>query len=180
VHVVGIDNVQSGRLAARTLLARGYQRVGFLGGPQIATSTQDRLYGFASELAGRAQMQHSFADAYSFLAGRQEMQRLLQGPVAEAYFCGDDVLSIGAISAIEDHALTVPRDVGILGLNDMAIAGWNNINLTTIRQPIPEIVAASVDLIIAMLQDPGSPPEARSFTCEIIERGTLRPLPRTA
>ncbi|MEL6420487.1 MAG: LacI family DNA-binding transcriptional regulator, partial [Pseudomonadota bacterium] len=46
VHVVGIDNVACGRMAAQTLVARGYTRVGFLGGPDSATSTQDRLVGF--------------------------------------------------------------------------------------------------------------------------------------
>ncbi len=48
------------------------------------------------------------------------MQRLIgAGPLAEAYFCGDDVLSIGAISALADAGLSVPGDVGIIGLNDM-------------------------------------------------------------
>src|SRR5210317_2066751 len=42
VNVVGIDNVECGRMAARTLVARGYKRIGFLGGPREATSTIDR------------------------------------------------------------------------------------------------------------------------------------------
>ncbi len=181
VHLVGIDNVEAGRLAARTLMARGYRRVAFMGGPEIATSTQDRLQGFTSELAGRPgiSVSHSFAEAYSFDAGRREMQRLLRFPPAEAYFCGDDVLSIGAMSAISDHRLSVPGDIGIIGLNDMAIAGWQNINLTTIRQPIRQIVASSIELMVATLQEPDRLPEVRIFAIEIIERGTLRPLPAT-
>jgi hypothetical protein len=55
---------------------------------------------------------------------------------AEAYFCGDDVLSIGALSAVQDAGLSVPGDIGLIGLNDMEMAGWENIDLTTIRQPI--------------------------------------------
>ena len=62
----------------------------------------------------------------------------------------------------------------------MAIAGWTNINLTTIVKPIPEIVAAYVDLITSMLQYANRPPEAGSFVCEIIERQTVRPLPVAA
>ncbi len=179
VHVVGIDNIEAGRLAARSLLARGYQRVGFMGGPEAASSTQDRLQGFVQEFALHPQIRVSlsFATAYSFEAGRREMQVLLEGAPAEAYFCGDDVLSIGALSAIGDRGLSVPGDIGIIGLNDMAMAGWNNINLTTICQPIREIVNSSVELMTTMLRDPGRVPEARIFACEIIERGTLRPLP---
>ena len=178
VHVVGIDNVESGRMAARTLVARGYRRIGFLGGPEVATSTQDRLKGFMAELAGHADIavSHSFADTYSFDAGRREMLRLLKGPPAQAYFCGDDVLSIGALSAIEDNNLSVPGDIGIIGLNDMEMAGWQNINLTTIRQPVQQIVTSSIELMVAMLNDPDRCPEARSFACSIVERGTLRPI----
>lgn len=178
VHVVGIDNVECGRMAARALVGRGYRRVAFLGGPEAATSTQDRLAGFRDELAARPDiaLSHSFAETYSHAAGRAEMSRLLAGPPAEAYFCGDDVLSIGAMSAAREAGLRVPEDVGIIGLNDMEIAGWENIALTTIRQPIDAIIRSSIELIAAMLEDPERPPEARLFPCEIIERSTLRAL----
>lgn len=179
VHVVGIDNVECGRMAAWELVRRGYRRVGFLGGPEIATSTQDRLKGFRDQLSKHenVQLTHSFATDYSFQAGRDEMQRLLcKDNLAEAYFCGDDVLSIGALSAIEDHGLSVPGDVGVIGLNDMEMAGWENIDLTTIHQPIEEIVSSSIDSMVAMLGEPHRYPEARIFPCYVVERGTLRPL----
>jgi len=179
VHVVGIDNVDCGRMAVRALIARGYRRIAFLGGPEKATSTQDRLTGFLGEMAKQteAEASFSFASAYSFDAGRAEMSRLLaEGPPAEAYFCGDDVLSIGVLSAIQSRGLHVPDDIGLIGLNDMEMAGWQNIDLTTIRQPIPEIIEASIDLIAAMLSEPEMTPEARLFPCEVIERGTLRPV----
>ncbi len=179
VHVVGIDNVEAGRMAARELIERGHRRIAFLGGPRSASSTQDRLRGFLEE-TGRHDglaVSHSFAAAYSFQAGRAEMQRLLADEPAEAYFCGDDVLSIGALSAIQDAGLKAPDDVGIIGLNDMEMAAWENINLTTIRQPIREIVNSSLELIVSMLDDPDRCPEARLFPCQVIERGTLRPRP---
>jgi DNA-binding LacI/PurR family transcriptional regulator len=177
VHVVGIDNAECGRLAARTLVERGYKTIGFMGGPELATSTQDRLAGVRDVLRDHPEItfSYSYADDYSFPAGRREMQRLLaNGPRAEAYFCGDDVLSIGALSAITDAGLNVPNDIGIIGLNDMEMAGWENINLTTIHQPVPQIIKSSVELIVAMLDDPDRFPEARLFPCTLIERGTLR------
>jgi DNA-binding LacI/PurR family transcriptional regulator len=180
VHVVGIDNAECGRMAARELIKRGYKRVAFLGGPESATSTQDRFGGFIEELRTRPEINvtHSFAEDYSFDAGRKEMQRLLgMCTPAEAYFCGDDVLSIGVLSAIADANLRVPKDIGIIGLNDMEMAGWENINLTTIRQPIAQIINSSVELMVAMLDEPDRYPEARLFSCKIIERGTLRPIP---
>lgn len=178
-HVVGVDNVACGRMAAQTLRARGYKRIAFLGGPADATSSQDRLAGFTETLAEATgvTLTHSFASTYSFDAGRIAMLRLLaEGSPAEAYFCGDDVLSIGALSALREAGHRVPEDVGLIGLNDMEMAKWPNINLTTIRQPIRDIVASSIELVIAMLEDPSRSPEARILACEIVERGTLRPV----
>ena len=176
VHVVGIDNVECGRIAARELIERGYRKVAFLGGPEEATSTQDRETGFLAELRKQPDISVdvSYAQAYTFDAGRQQMLHLLESSLSEAYFCGDDVLSIGAMSALKDAGFSVPEDVGIIGLNDMEMAGWQNIALTTIRQPIEQIIDASIELIVAMLDDPDSRPEARLFPSTVIERSTLR------
>lgn len=175
VHIVGIDNVEAGRMAAQELVARGYKNVAFLGGPKEATSTQDRLKGFLEALPPDIRVNHSFAGDYSFEAGRNEMLRLVKQPLAEAYFCGDDVLSIGVLSALKDSQVNVPEDVGLIGFNDMEMAGWQNVALTTIHQPIKQIVDSSVELMVAMLDDPDRYPEARLFPCKIIERDTLRP-----
>jgi DNA-binding LacI/PurR family transcriptional regulator len=179
VHVVGIDNIACGRMAAETLVRHGYRRVAFLGGPESATSTQDRARGFFGALSAHPEVTAtvSYASAYSFHAGRVEMTKLLMSEPAEAYFCGDDVLSIGALSAIGEAGLSVPRDIGLIGLNDMEMAGWQNIDLTTIRQPIAEIIEASVDLVVGTIERPDRHPETRLFPCRVIERGTLRPLP---
>lgn len=180
VPVVGIDNVECGRIAVREFVARGYRRVAFMGGPETATSTIDRLSGFQEEAARHPDLEASisFAGAYSFRAGREQMQRLVAAGPAEAYFCGDDVLSIGALSALKDAGLCVPGDVGLLGLNDMEMAGWENINLTTIHQPLREIIHSSIELIVAMLEEPERYPEMRVFPCSVVERGTLRPAPK--
>lgn len=176
-HLASIDNVEAGRVAARSLLARGYRRIAFLGGPEDAATTQDRLAGFRAA-GGAAVVSHSFTAAYSYAAGRAEMQRLLRaGPLAEAYFCGDDVIAIGAMGAAAEAGLQVPRDIGFLGLNDMDMAGWDQIALTTIRQPLGDIVAATIEMIRDSIDHPDGPIRTRLFDCQIVERATLRPLP---
>ena len=180
VHLVGIDNVDCGRMAARDAdrrVAIGGWR--FWAGRKRPPRPRTDSAGFLAEAATHpdVSVSQSFATAYSFDAGRAEMQRLLGGAPAEAYFCGDDVLSIGALSAIRDCGLSVPEDIGIIGLNDMEMARWQNINLTTIHQPIRQIVASSIDLMVAMLTDPDVPPEAVIYPCRVVERGTLRPGP---
>lgn len=179
VTVVGIDNRACGRMAAEALAARGYVRVGFLGGPQAATSTEDRAAGFLAALGARGgiEVAVSYAADYSFDAGRDEMRRLLARGPAEAYFCGDDLLAVGALSAVLDAGLSVPGDIGLIGLNDMEMARWQNIALTTIRQPVEQIIEAAITLAVATIAEPGRPPETRLFPCRLIERGTLRAAP---
>ena len=178
VHVVGIDNVAAGRMAARELVSRGYKSIAFLGGPMRATSTLDRLEGFRAEMAQHPDIAftYSFASAYSFQAGRAEILRLAENGLAEAYFGGDDVLSVGILSGLQDLGKGVPQDVGLIGFNNMEMAGWENIALTTIHQPIAQIIASSVELMVAMLENPERYPEARLFPCHVVERKTLRPI----
>ena len=179
VNVVGIDNFACGLMAAEALIQRGYSRVAFLGGPAGATSTQDRAAGFLQGLKARPDIRVtlSYATDYTFDAGRAEMQRLLAQSPAEAYFCGDDLLAVGALSAIEGAGLAVPDDIGLIGLNDMEMSRWQNIGLTTIRQPVDDIIEAAIDLVVATIETPDRPAEARLFPCRVIERRTLRVAP---
>ena len=171
VDVVSIDNVEAGRMAARALIARGYDDVGFIGGPEGATTTQDRWAGFAELARARAR----FAGDYSYEAGHRAMQaELAAGRPAQAYFCADDVLSMGALAALAEAGLSAPRDVGIIGLNDMELAGWAQARLTTIRHPFAEMVAAALERLALLMADPGLTPVARLLPCELVVRGTLR------
>lgn len=180
VDTVGVDNVEVGRLAARELHERGYRRIAFLGGPETATSTIDRRLGFMEMVRALPDLHATIHHAgnYSFDAGLSAMQALLQaGPPAEAYFCGDDVISVGAIAALERSGLAIPDDVGILGVNDMEVAGWANIALTTIRQPVGAIVDAVIERLIARIANPGDIPRAIALQAKLVERATLRPRP---
>ena len=176
IHVAGADNIQGGKLAAETLLQLGYNRMAFLGGPPTASSTLDRLQGFRAGLktAGKAPVSEVFANSYCHEDGRQLMLQLLGGRHIEAVFCGDDILAIGALDACMESGKSVPRDVGILGFNDIAMASWAAYDLSTIRQPISDIILTAVGQAIGLVENPELPPEARRFACEQVLRGTLR------
>lgn len=179
VDVVGIDNFAVGQLAAETLIDRGYQNIAMLAGPENATSTTDRLKGFqaACKAFPDVATEHAFAQAYSFDAGRILMTDLVQKSKAEAFFCGDDVLAIGALAAIQAAGKSVPNDIGLIGVNDMQMSDWGIINLTTISNPISEIVRHSVDLVESMLGGQNAAPKAHLHPSRLVERGTLRPKP---
>jgi len=175
-HVVGADNVQGGRLAAEIMLDHGYRKLAFLGGPKTASSTADRLRGFRAGLKekGLAPITEVFAVSYSHESGRHVMTELLQDARIEAVFCGDDILAIGALDACKENGRSVPGDIGVLGFNDIAMASWAAYNLSTIRQPIAEIIVAAVEQSIQLVADRNLPPVARHFACEAVMRHTLR------
>ena len=179
VDVIGVANEDCGRLAADTLIARGYRRIEFLGGPEAATSTEGRARGFldVANASDGVSANVRYCASYSYSGGYNGMKAALQSGAAEAYFCGDDIISIGAMSAIKEEGKSVPDDIGLIGVNDMEMARWGVVNLTTIRQPLPDIIEASVSRIIEIVRDPHQKPTSRTFHCELVERGSLRPLP---
>jgi DNA-binding LacI/PurR family transcriptional regulator len=62
----------------------------------------------------------------------------------------------------------------LIGLNDMEMSRWQNIGLTTIRQPVAAIIDAAIDLVVATIQAPDMAPQTRLFPCQVIDRRTLR------
>lgn len=176
VHVVGIDNQECGRMAARVLLDHGYKKIAFLGGPEYATSTQDRAEGFIGFLNSQdiAPTDIRFADAYGYQAGRTAMKALLSEKAVEAVFCGDDLICMGAMDETRQSGLRVPNDIGFIGFNDMQMAQWSSYNLTTVRQPTLDIIKSSIELIVGLVEEPDRALEARIFPCTVVERGTLK------
>ncbi len=178
VHLVGVDNIACGKLAANTLCSHGYRRVAFLGGPRLATSTQDRAAGFCRQIeaSGAAVVRHEYAEAYSYDSGHKTMQSLLRDRSIEAVFCGDDLICMGAMDAARDAGLSIPENIGFLGFNDMTMASWSAYRLTTIRQPIRDIILKSVDVVVSLLDNPDLAPVSQLFPCTVVERTSLRKL----
>ena len=178
VHVVGIDNQACGKMAAVTLLQHGYKRIAFLGGPETATSTQDRAIGFLGHLKneGIDVANVRYADAYGYQAGRDAMGELLKETHVDAVFCGDDLICMGAMDEARQAGFKVPEDLGFIGFNDMPMAQWASYDLTTVRQPTRDIIKSSIELVVALVEEPDRAMEARILPCSIVERGTLRPL----
>jgi DNA-binding LacI/PurR family transcriptional regulator len=175
-NIVGCDNLQGGRLAGEMLRQRGYRNIAFLGGPQSATSTEDRLRGLRDSLAigALAPCAIVYGHSYCHEAGFTLMKQLLRNGGVDAVFCGDDVLAMGAIDACRDAGVNVPRDIGVIGFNNMAMAAWPGYNLTTIHQPVADIIITAVELLLGIIDQSETTTDVRLFECSAIERGTLR------
>jgi len=175
-NIVGCDNLQGGRLAGDMLRDRGYQNIAFLGGPQGASSTEDRLRGLRESLAiaDLAPCAIVYGHSYCHEAGFTLMKQLLRNGGIDAVFCGDDVLAMGAIDACRDAGIAVPRDIGVIGFNNMAMAAWPAYNLTTIHQPVADIIVTAVELLLGVIDQTPQTTHLRLFECSAVERGTLK------
>jgi len=89
-------------------------------------------------------------------------------------FCGDDVLAMGAIDACRDAGMAVPRDIGVIGFNNMAMAAWPAYNLTTIHQPVADIIVTAVELLLGVIDQVPQTTHLRLFECSAVERATLK------
>jgi DNA-binding LacI/PurR family transcriptional regulator len=135
------DNITGGRLATQHLIRIGRQRIAFLGGPDKELTVQHRFKGYKNALqaAGRSVYPNMLAYGdYTYASGIAAMQRLMeQSPDLDAVFVNSDLMAIGAIHVIQNSSKRVPEDIAVVGYDDLSIATYNNLPLTTIRQNIP-------------------------------------------
>jgi LacI family transcriptional regulator len=139
VTSVLIDNVRGGHLAGEYLIAKGYQRIAFVGGLNDTSSNQERFQGYqeALEAAGR-QLDPAYIVGGDFKreSGHQATKGLLQLDLRpDAIFAANDLLALGAIQAIREEGLRMPEDIAVIGFDDIEFASLPEIQLTTVTQP---------------------------------------------
>lgn len=178
IDVVCADNVAGGRMAARLLIERGYRRIGYLGGSAQASTSQDRGKGLVGELEDAGLSLHCsvHASEYSYEAGRVAARALLSmDEPPDALFCANDVLAFGALDVARHRfGLSVPGQLGIVGFDDIGLAEADSFSLTTVRQPIEEMVRETIALMMRRMENPRLEPETRLLSCSLVERGTVR------
>lgn len=136
------DNMTGGTLATQYLLQIGRQKVAFLGGPATDMSVQQRFKGYENALHAVERSTDpqlvTNSDDYAYPSGITAMQRLLETtPDLDAVFANSDLMALGALTAIQAHGKRVPEDIAVVGYDDVSIASYNTLPLTTIRQNIP-------------------------------------------
>jgi DNA-binding LacI/PurR family transcriptional regulator len=138
---VSADNIAGGRLATQHLIGLGRQRIAFLGGPEGSLTVMNRFKGYESALqaAGRSVDPNLVAYGdYSYTSGTAVMQCLMgRSPDLDAVFVNSDLMAISAIHTINSSGKRVPEDIAVIGYDDLPIAAYNNLPLTTIRQNLP-------------------------------------------
>lgn len=171
VNCVVNDNFQGGYEIMKHLLGTGCREVYFLSMPRQVPSSQSRLQGNKQAMAeaGRTLDEDHIQFCEPFIEdGFAAMNRLLdQGVHSGGVCCGCDLIAIGAIRAIQDRGLRVPEDFQVTGYDDLELADYLSVPLTTMRQPKEEIGREGAQLLLDQIRDPSRPPR------QIVLRSTL-------
>jgi DNA-binding LacI/PurR family transcriptional regulator len=134
------DNLSGGMLATEHLIRIGRKKVAILGGPEYDLEGQLRMKGYetAMQNAGRKIDPDLMVNGdYLLDSGVAGMKQLLEKtPDLDAVFVCGDVMAIGAIDVIQSSGKRVPEDIAVVGYDDLAVATYNNLPLTTVRQNI--------------------------------------------
>lgn len=170
------DNETGGRLVAEYLTACGHRRIALLGGPSQASTAVGRERGFCTglatagwELPPELRLSGDFSHEY----GHEAMRRLLElRHPPTAVFCVNDLTAFGALDAVRARGMRVPDDVWVVGYDDVRMASWEAFDLTTVRQPIPEMVRLAVKLMLDRFDNPSWEPQQHRFPGHLIVRGS--------
>jgi LacI family transcriptional regulator, galactose operon repressor len=177
---VSSDNVAGGRRVAEYLLACGRRRIGLVGGVPRASTIRHREQGFREALirAGVEVPPHYYyrSETFTHASGVHAVTRLLElGAPPDAIFCVNDVLALGAMDGARALGVRVPEDLWLVGYDDIELASWGAYELTTVRQPMEQMVARAIDLLLAKIADRDKPTEHVCLPNElVIRRSTAR------
>ncbi len=152
-HSLWVDQVQGARIATRHLIDLGHTEIMHISGPQDWIEAEARMQGFLRELADadlrtRAPILGDWTASFGYYAGLE----LLRYRDFTAVFVGNDQMALGFMHACREHDLDVPRDLSIVGFDDIPESAHYLPPLTTVRQNFAEIGRRAIALLLGELR----------------------------
>ena len=179
VHSVLIDNVAASGEATRHLISLGHRRIAYLGDRFGYHSDTERRAGyrralqeagieFAAELAAQGNGKPE--------GGERAMAQLLAlEPRPTAVFCYNDMSALGALRQIRAAGLAVPRDISLVGFDDLYFCPYLDPPLTTVRQPLRQMGRMAMETLLHIFDGPHSTHNLRVEGQLIVRQSTARP-----
>ncbi len=173
--VVAVDQFAGAAIATRHLLELGHPTVVHIAGPADFLEAAQRIEGWRSTLeAAGADVPPMLVGDWSPRAG-YELGRQLVGK-ASAIFVANDQMALGVLRALHEADLEIPRQVSVVGFDDIPEAQYYTPPLTTVRQDFGEIGRRSLRHMLAMIESDGDPPAPPELVApELIERSSAGP-----
>ncbi|NLV91967.1 MAG: LacI family transcriptional regulator [Firmicutes bacterium] len=173
------DNVGGSHKAVEYLVSLGHRRIGLIGGTDRFFIARQRFEGYRSglEAAGIA-YDPSLREYGDFTkeGGYRAMARLLDADnPPTAVFVVSDLMAFGAMECAQDRGLQIPRDLSIVGFDDIAASEHVRPALTTVRQFGVEMGRQAVNELLALIRNPEEHRPPRVIDVELVLRGSCGP-----
>ncbi|MFD7709333.1 LacI family DNA-binding transcriptional regulator [Streptomyces sp. NPDC059786] len=177
---VRVDDYRGGYLAGRHLTGAGHRRIAFVG-PALSPPgvVHERHRGFAAALADagvRLDPAHVFFCETAIEPARELAARTVAAgpPPFTAVFATADIIAAGLLKGFQRAGLHVPRDMSVIGFDDVEIAELVTPELTTIGQDVPQKAHAAADMLHRQLTGgPDTVPEHISLGVTLVERHSV-------
>jgi len=157
--LVEVNHEAGGYLATRHLLELGHSRIACIAGPQALSPSRQRVEGYQRALneAGIGVDNRLLRTGdFTSEGGHRAMHALLALPERpSAVFASNDLMAIGAICAAAQGGLVIPRDLSVVGFDDIALAAYSNPPLTTVVQPKHQTGELAARLLLERIAEPG-------------------------
>jgi LacI family transcriptional regulator len=161
-HSVEVTDQAGTAEATRYLLSLGHQRIAYITCGANYRFSRERMAGFSQEMEwGGIPSRHQliFEGDTTFESGYQIAQNLVElSFVPSAVLAGNDEMAVGVINYLSTKGIGVPQEISVMGFDDMPIAQQVAPQLTTVCQPVDQIVQAAVLMLVRLMQG-GQPPE---------------------
>lgn len=179
VDAVLTDNKLGGYLATRHLLELGHTHIACIAGPSSITPSAERIIGYrkALEESGIAYDENLVIRGdYHARSGMEITHTILQmNPRPTAIFALNDLMALGALRAAAEAGCSVPKDLAIVGYDDLELAQFTNPPLTTIAQPKKQIGTQAVHLLVDRMSQKSRSPSRLVLPPELIVRRSTQP-----
>lgn len=176
VSSVGATNWDGGRIAAEHLLALGHRTVAVLAGQREHFYSQARVDGFRSAMSaagaelGSTNVQHA---NWSRETARVLALRLLGSDRRPtAIFACSDTMALGVYAAAEELGVHIPNELSVIGFDDLPESEWVRPALTTVQQPISEMGAAALRMLLRVRGDRGTTAQREQLATRLVVRGS--------
>lgn len=171
---VEVDNHMGALKAVEHIIARGHRRIGVISGPLDSSTGRERLRGYKDAHAQAGITLKSelirFGD-FKQQSGQILAQELLSlsDPPTALFVC-NGLMMTGALEAIAALGLKIPRQVAIVGFDELTLADVFNPPLTVVRQPAYEVGKCAAELLLKRIEDPKRPASSLKLLPELIVR----------
>ena len=153
---IGIDNMQSARIATDHLCEHGYTRIGFIGYDATVYTMKKRSEGYKAVLSERNMFDEHLSKVvnYSDKAMKESIKHWILKNNVDAVLCAVDEICFSALEAIEELGLRIPDDIGLISFDDSKWLKYLKTPITVVRQPVEKMGRIAAETIIKRTQHP--------------------------